>query len=378
MTARARVPAPPRDMAALLRSTMDGLSAHVAVLDETGTIIAVNEAWRHFARSTGFRARNEGVGMNYLEVCERAAPASAEAARTAAALREVLGGRSRDFRLEYPCAGPDGIRWFQLRMTSPPQDGPPRIVMAHEEITEAKNAQEALARLSARLLQLQDEERRRIARELHDSTAQNLLAIVFNMTRLQEPLREARAPVPRILAETLGLAEQSLQEIRTLSYLLHPPLLDEIGLASAVRWYAEGFSERSGIAVAVGVDAALERLPAEVETALFRVLQEALTNIHRHAGSPSAEVALRRLPAAVTLEIADRGRGIPPGVIAEGADAGTVGVGISGMRLRLRQLGGRLEIRSGPGGTTVAASLPLAAPPRPRKRGAKHAHPAGR
>jgi PAS domain S-box-containing protein len=374
-------------MAALLRSTMDGLSAHVAVLDETGTIIAVNEAWRRFARSTGFRGPDEGLGMNYLEVCERAAPASVGAAHTAAALREVIGGRRRELRLEYPCAGPDGTRWFQLRMTSAQHDGPPRIVMAHEDITEAKTAQEALGRLSARLLQLQDEERRRIARELHDTTAQNLLAIAFNLTRLQEPLRDARAPAQRILSETLALAEQSLQELRTLSYLLHPPLLDEIGLASAVRWYAKGFAERSGVKVAVEVEAGLDRLSPEAETALFRVLQEALANIHRHSGSRSARVSLRRAPGAVTLEVADRGRGIPPGVIADGSeDVGTVGVGISGMRLRLRQLGGRLAIRSGPDGTSVLAEVPLPARPGRRRgakagatrKGAKHAHPARR
>lgn len=392
-TGRSSTPAkaigPTGEVEALLRSTLDGLSAHIAVLDATGTIVAVNRAWRSFARAMGFVGRDGGVGMNYLAVCERGAAETADAAQTAEALRDIIGGRRSEFRMEYPCESPDGLRWFQLRVTRPRAPRVARIVVAHEDITEVKRAQEALARLSARLIQVRDDERRAIARELHDTTAQNLLAIALNAARLRDPVSSAGETVRRILTETVGLAEQCLQEVRTLSYLLHPPLLDEMGLGSALRWFAKGFSERSGIAVDVRVaqdnGAALGR---EVATALFRIAQEALSNVHRHAESPSACISLQTTEESVRLEVTDRGRGLrdrPKAV----SDLAATGVGISAMRIRLEQLGGRLEIRSGPSGTRVSATVPIArneaAPAQPdrparahpiqrrrRRRGAPH------
>jgi signal transduction histidine kinase len=360
-SARPRAVGPAGEVEALLRSTLDALSAHIAVLDRTGTIVAVNQAWRSFAREAGFVGREGGVGMNYLAVCERAAGESPDAARTAEALRDIIRGRRSEFRMEYPCESPDGLRWFQLRVTRPGPVRTPRIVVAHEDITEVKRAQEALARLSSRLIQVQDEERRAIARELHDTTAQNLLAITLNATRLREPLSGAGESARRILAETVGLAEQCLQEVRTLSYLLHPPLLDEMGLASALRWFASGFSERSGIDVDVRVvEDSGATLPREIATTLFRVAQEALSNVHRHSESPSARIELQRTERAIRLQVIDRGRGLR-GQIEPSPGAQAVGVGISGMRVRLEQLGGCLEIRSGPSGTCVTATVPMPA-----------------
>jgi signal transduction histidine kinase len=162
------------------------------------------------------------------------------------------------------------------------------------------------------------------------------------------------------LAESVEIAERSMTGIRTLSYLLHPPFLDEAGLLSALRWYAGGFGERSGIAVELDLPTTLERLPQDVETALFRVVQEALINIHHHAASPSAVIRLRVDRHQLMLEIEDRGRGMPPELVAQlpaGGDA--VGVGIAGMRERLQQLGGTLDIASNDRGTVVHARIPL-------------------
>ena len=150
--------------------------------------------------------------------------------------------------------------------------------------------------------------------------------------------------------------------IRTLSYLLHPPFLDEAGLVSAVRWYAEGFAGRSGVKVDLDLPAAFRRLPQDVETALFRVVQEALINIHRHAASPSALIRLRNGTSGLTLEIEDHGRGMPPELMAQlPSGGGALGVGVAGMRERLQQLGGTLEIESGERGTVVRARVPVAA-----------------
>ncbi|SCX86525.1 PAS domain S-box-containing protein [Microvirga guangxiensis] len=342
----------------MLRSTLDALSAHIAVLDEAGTIIAVNQAWRSFAHATGYADDSHGVGMNYLAVCEAAAPFSEDAARTAEALRDIMEGARSEFRMEYPCRSPEGPRWFQLRVTRPDQARTRRIVIAHEDITEVKRTQEELARLSGRLMHLQDEERRAIARELHDTTAQNLLAITLNATRLNERLGDAEETARRTLEETLQLAEQSLREVRTLSYLIHPPLLDDIGLSAALSWLTRGFSDRSGIQVDVSIEKGCEPLPKPTATALYRVAQEALSNVHRHSGCKRARVALYRTAGMVHLDVVDDGMGFrkPTGTILE--EAGQLGIGISGMRLRLEQLGGRLDIRSDCSGTHVGAKVP--------------------
>ena len=299
--------------------------------------------------------------MNYLAVCEGSAPSSRDAAATAKALRDILTGRRSEFRMEYPCTGPDGPRWFQLRITRPEPQEAQRIVIAHEDITEVKRAQEELAHLTARLMQLQDEERRSIARELHDTTAQNLLAVTLNVTRLRERLRTASPPIDQILTETLDLAEQSLQEVRTLSYLLHPPLLDVVGLGSALRWLGQGFSERSGIRVDTVVGEGVEALSRDAATALFRVAQECLANVHRHSGSNWARIAIRRIDDVVRLDVSDGGCGFQARPANEPAKpVGGVGVGVSGMRVRLEQLRGSLEIDAGPEGTRVTATVPLA------------------
>ncbi len=353
--------APGIETEALLRSTLDSLSAHVAVLDATGTIIAVNKAWRLFAQQSGYVGDDDGVGTNYLAVCEGGAAVSRDAAATAIALRDILRGRRSEFRMEYPCTGPDGPRWFQLRITRPDTQDAQRIVIAHEDITEVKRAQEELTRLTAHVMQLQDEERRSIARELHDTTAQNLLAVTLNLTRLRERLRSASPPIDRLLTETLDLAEQSLQEVRTLSYLLHPPLLDVVGLGSALRWLGEGFSERSGIRVDTVVGDGVEALPRDAATALFRVAQECLANVLRHSGSNWARIAIYRVDNVVCLDVSDGGCGFQPSLAIEPAGPiGRVGVGLSGMRIRLEQLQGSLDIAAGSEGTCVKAVVPLA------------------
>ncbi len=239
-------------------------------------------------------------------------------------------------------------------------DEPLAIAML-TDITERKRAEDALRLLSGRLLRLQDEERRRLARELHDSTAQSLATLVMNLSRLEKSLYAFEPKIRNMASDSLALAEQSFREIRTLSYLLHPPLLDELGLASAVRWYVDGFSQRSQVRVYLDLPPELDRLPREVETTLFRVVQESLTNINRHSDSPIARVRLVPGPAELTLEVSDEGRGIPLAALSSlaGTMAG-LGVGIMGMSERVAQPGGRLEINSTPRGTTVRAILPLA------------------
>lgn len=265
---------------------------------------------------------------------------------------------------EVRCRRKDGAPLWVLENASliEEKEGEPAVVEATVvDITERKQAEEALLQLSGRLLQLQDEERRRMARELHDSTAQSLAALVMNLSQLGKLLPALDPQMGNLASDSLALAELCFREIRTLSYLLHPPLLDEMGLGSAVRWFLDGFSQRSGVYVQLDVSPELTRLPQEVETALFRVIQESLTNIHRHSGSSTARVRLVQKDAELTLEISDEGQGILLGALPAltGKIAG-LGVGIMGMRERMAQLGGRLEIHSTPQGTTVRAVLRVA------------------
>lgn len=234
-----------------------------------------------------------------------------------------------------------------------------RMVGSVMDITDRKKTEESLRQLSGRLLRLQDEERRHIARELHDSTAQTLAGLAMNLTLVNDAATFGDKE-RKLVSDGLLLAEQCTREVRTLSYLLHPPLLDEVGLASALRWYTKGFADRSGVRVAFETGPELGRLPPETETTLFRVVQECLSNIHRHSGSATARIHIERHPTEITLEVGDEGKGMSPEVLNGIRGAATpVGVGVAGMLERLRQLGGRLEIDSSRRGTTVRAVLPV-------------------
>jgi signal transduction histidine kinase len=234
-----------------------------------------------------------------------------------------------------------------------------RLVLAHENVTDIKRANQLERRLTGTLLRAQDDERRRIARDLHDVTAQNLAAIKADLTLAQSALGTMDVRTREAVEESMSLCDQVIQELRTVSYLLHPPLLDEAGLVAAVQWYVRGFIQRSGIQIKMEVSGPIGRLSSELEIALFRVIQEALTNIHRHSGSQSALIMISKDPGYVVVCIRDEGRGIPELRSNGNGAIESPGVGILGMRERLRQLGGHLEIESSAQGTTVTASAPI-------------------
>ena len=225
-----------------------------------------------------------------------------------------------------------------------------------QRTAELDAANHGLRELSARLLQLQDDERRRFARELHDSVGQMLAALTMNLSADIERLTKTASS----LTNSEALVQEMSKEVRTISHLLHPPLLDEAGLSSALRWYIDGFAERSKIKVDLEFPDDFGRLPRELEITIFRTVQECLTNIHRHSGSPIAKIRITRSGSRVRAEVEDRGKGIPLEKRIGMESAGTPGVGIRGMRERIRQLGGSLEINSDGKGTVIVARLPIA------------------
>ena len=238
------------------------------------------------------------------------------------------------------------------------------------EVAEKKSAEQKLAaserslrELSLRLLRSQDEERKRIGRDLHDSLGQYLAMLKLNLEVLEPVLGVEREEAAGRFAQCIHLADEAIKEVRTLSYLLYPPMLEETGLHSATSWYLDGFSKRSGIQTSFDADPDQGRLPREAELALFRVLQESLTNVHRHSGSATASVRLFRTDTTVVLEVRDSGKGIPFDLLDQFAEdaKGSWGVGLRGMDERMRQLGGKLEIAS-ENGTTIRASVPAPEP----------------
>jgi PAS domain S-box-containing protein len=226
------------------------------------------------------------------------------------------------------------------------------------DVTARRNAESAIRRLSGRLLNLQDQERRRIARELHDSLGQYLAGLKMTIELLAHPNTRDKAG---LFTECSEILERCISETRTLSHLLHPPLLDEAGFASAAKWFVNGFSQRSGIPVSFILAPNFPRLPEAIEIALFRVLQESLTNVHRHSRTAGAEIRVELRPQDVMLEVTDHGRGIPSKVLAPIQKNGMqTGMGLAGMRERVNELDGRLEIDSNAQGTTIKVILPLA------------------
>ena len=226
------------------------------------------------------------------------------------------------------------------------------------EVKERERAERDLHNLSAKVLTIQDEERRRIARDLHDGVGQTLTAALLALSQVTACPEPLPSRCQSSLRNTEDLLQQAVGEVRTVSHLLHPPLLDESGLFSAVRWYAEGFSERSGVKLALELDEQKERFGPDVETGLFRIIQEALTNVHRHSGAEAVHIKITSKNGCLTLSIQDNGKGIPSDALRMTPN-GRQGVGLSSMRERSALLGGTFSVKGNSRGTLIVVSVPL-------------------
>jgi PAS domain S-box-containing protein len=318
---------------------------------KSGRVIDVNES---ALRLSGY-TREEILSRTSLEI----GVFNSEEHRKAAIGQLLQTGLAPHLELHFPLK--NGERRLLLCSAALIElTGEQCIVIACSDITERKEAEQQLAQLSARLLRTQDEERRRIARELHDVTAQSIGLIMLNLAQVQNAASTLDSRSREKLTESLALGEQALKDIRTLSYVLHPPLLDQAGLITALKWYVKGFHERSGVQVEFtesGTEG--DRMAPEVEYALFRVVQECLTNIRRHTNSETAEISLTRTAETVSLSVRDHGKGDKLQMPRNGDTAEFAGVGIPGMRHRLKQLGGELLVDSNLNGTTITATVPV-------------------
>jgi two-component system, NarL family, sensor kinase len=331
-------------MSKFIQSALDALSAHIAVLDREGTIVAVNRAWCRFGRANGLRLTRNGVGSNYIPF------AASNGTDLRDRLLSVLSGRTAGFSLQYSCSSPKCERWFDLQVRGFGKARARRVLVAHEDITSLKQAERATRELAALVTRAREAERRHLARELHDSTAQELLLVSLNLSQLQVLLKQHARPAKRLIDETHGALERAQSQLRTLAFVLHSAAPDGHALGIALKTLIKGFSRRTGIRVHFASDQE-GRLPEPIERAVFSVVQEALINIYRHSGSRSAKIALLATEQDLSLEITDSGRG-------NGTDGPTAGVGVDSMRARISEIGGSLTIISTSRGTSVRATVP--------------------
>ena len=342
---------------ALLNASIDALSAHIVILDAAGTIVASNKAWRRFAAGQWRPGLAVGPGSNFVSLFERGSR-STDIPEIAAGVRSLLAGRRTTMRHIYHLGIGERGRWYQLIAARFMHEGKAFAVVATEDVTDVREAKRALGELSERMLTLQEDERQRIAAELHDSTAQHLAAIGLNAMSLRA--RSASDTDTQRLWEDVEVSlEEATRELRAFTYLLHPTRLESDGLNAALQRYIEGFAARTGLMVTLKLSADIDSLPISLRRSMLRIVQEALANVHRHASASRVSVKQKLLGNRLHLVISDDGSGIK-GATAHDGTAGTpLGVGIPGMRERLRQFGGNLEIKTGSRGTTVHVSVPF-------------------
>lgn len=325
----------------MLGKSLDARPGRVAIISADGNVLIANRAWRKF------HAGGEATG--FLERCED------PSVRTVA--QRVFEGRSRQASVRYSTVERDVRRQYRTHIERMEHEGIEWFIVSDEDITESESIRRAFVALADQLTNLQERERQRIARELHDSTSQHLAGVSLQLARLKRAM-PFDGVSKEIMAEVNSLLHQAQDELRTFTYLLHPPELDRQDFRSAIETLVSGFSERAGLDCRYRVAAAVDAAAPDVKLAAFRVLQEALTNVYRHAHARRIFVLVRVEQDILSLYVKDDGRGLPSGMLS-GAGRAMFGVGIFGMQARMNLLGGTVSVANGNRGTIVAASVPL-------------------
>ena len=326
-----------------LQGALDTLSAQIAVLDPRGVIVAVNRAWRRFGRQNGLKLPNAAIGSDYLSALSK----SADMVTLRRQLREVLRGRALGFRHYYWCLTPKGLRHFEMQVRRCGRSKGRRIFVAHEDITDLKRAEDGLRKLVGELAQSRDAERRRLARELHDTTCQDLVVASLAVARIETLLPEKNKAMQGAVGELSQALERALRDLRTLSYLLHAPVVTGPDLAATLRMMVTEFARRAGIKVKFTTNYA-GRPSEAIERTILSIIKEALVNIHRHSGSKTVRVALSSIEGSLALAITDQGQW----------RKGVEGVGLASMRERVAEVKGALTVRASHRGTRLFAVMP--------------------
>jgi signal transduction histidine kinase len=339
----------------------DAGSTELALLNEAGVVVSANEAWRAVFANRMVQGHAAGIGAPYLELCRQVIVGFDEEPMIAG-LKALASGESTGFTRAYRIRTAGRLRWREVRITPMRIAGTTQLLAIHTDLTEVARVQAAWRSSEERVMRAQQEERQRIAIELHDSTGQHLIALGLGITRLR---RLIRAPDARaVLEEMSSSVKEAVKEVRVLSYLMRPTGVDEEGLEAAARGFVTGFGARTGLHVSFRAEGHVDRVSPAVRHAVFRIIQEALANVHRHAGAEGVEVELSRRNGVLSVRIADDGHGIP--ALRSGKLAPSeIGVGVAGMQERVAKLGGLFDITSDAAGAVVTASFPEEATSRP-------------
>jgi signal transduction histidine kinase len=334
---------------------LGGGPVEIALLDRRGVIVATNAAWRAGIATLGLNQAAAGVGARYARVAKAIAPSTDEVTLQNR-LEELFCGRVSAFEATFSQKTAEGSTPRQVRMAPLQMGRGTYFVAMHEDLTERARVLAALHETSDQLLHAQEKERQRIAIELHDSTSQRMAGLALSLGSLRRRIDD---PAVRALLDEMDLqVREAAQETRVLAYLLNASGREREGLEASARRFAEGFGRRTGLETAFEAKGPVDAIDAGGRHAVFRVIQEALTNVYRHAGATKVKVSLASRDGSLVLRVADDGRGLPCAA-SEGPDETPLGVGIPGMRSRIEQLGGTLDIRSDAGGAVVTATLPL-------------------
>jgi two-component system, NarL family, sensor kinase len=350
---QASAAAKPQATPSLIAATLNAMPTHVAILDGSGRILLVNRSWRYFAAALDDPLPDDLVGVEYLKSGILGAVGRRDALMLRLTLKALLRGDIEHVQRVIRMKGTE--RWYQLTAGRFESSGATRIVMTHEDISAVHAAQETIKDLSQRLLDLQEEERQRIAVELHDSTAQQLTAIGLSLIALRRRF-EGDQVAERAFEDIEDLVQEAQKEIRTFSYLLHPPYLGRDGLKQTLTRFIDGYTRRTGLSVVTEIGE-VDGFGADVQRALLRIVQEALANVHRHASATAVTVKMSATRKRLTFSVSDNGKGMVRG--HGNADTGAFGLGLPGMHARVKQLDGVLQIMSGTNGTTVSGKIPL-------------------
>ena len=327
---------------------LDNLTAHVALLNKHGHFIFINSALRDRLTSA------QGLAQGLLPCLSSLLKGCTNPTEMNELLGDFLSGVSRKITANYKVETEEGERWFRMRGSTIGGHREPMLLLINEDVSRIKKAEMQAARLATLLLRLQEDERQVISQELHDSTAQHLVAIDLSLMKLKSVLQPDQA-VHAVLEDINRSLDEAVKELRTFTYLLHPAELAEGDLRLALHRYVQGFSRRSGLNAELEVDCQTTGLPLVVQQSILRIMQEALANVHRHAKASCVRVRCRASGGCLRLLVVDNGHGIDK----ERDSLPRLGVGLPGMRMRVIQLGGSFSVRTGQWGTLIRASLPL-------------------